>query len=90
MASKAEECATRRLRAILAAMPVGESIPDSPEFVEALSGLEWFLPSVLAEIHAEWRAESLDGIYPTMSFSSANRMISAVVPRFSFSIRRAR
>ncbi len=64
MVSKAEEIASRRLRAILAVTPAGEAIDDSPEFRDALSGLEWFLPTVLAEIHPEWNGESLDGIYP--------------------------
>src|SRR5262245_546353 len=63
MASKAEEIASRRLRAILAGLPDGATIGDSPGFRDALSGLEWFLPTVLAEIHPEWTGESLDGIY---------------------------
>jgi hypothetical protein len=64
MVSKAEGIVIRRLRVILAEMPTGETIGDSPEFREALSGLEWFLPTVLAEIYPEWTGESLDGIYP--------------------------
>jgi hypothetical protein len=64
MVSKAEEIASQRLRVILAEVPAGETIRDSPQFREALSGLEWFLPTVLAEIHPEWTCESLDGIYP--------------------------
>jgi hypothetical protein len=63
MVLKAEEIASRRLRKILAGMPTGATIADSPEFREALTGLEWFLPTVLAEIHPEWAGESLDGIY---------------------------
>ena len=64
MVSKAEEIASRRLRAILAEIPAGATIDDSPEFRDALTGFEWFLPTVLAEIHREWIGESLDGIYP--------------------------
>jgi len=64
MASKTEEIASCRLRAILAEIPCGETIRDSPKFRDALSGLEWFLPTVLAELHPEWTGESLDGIYP--------------------------
>src|SRR5688572_15559229 len=63
MASKAEEIASRSLRGVLGGIPVGATIGDSPEFQEALTGLEWFLPDVLAEIHSEWSGESLDGIY---------------------------
>ena len=67
MVSKAEEIATRHLQAILAGIPTGETISDSAEFRDALSGLEWFLPTVLAEVHSEWTGESLDGIYPSVS-----------------------
>ena len=67
MVSKAEEIASRRLRTILAGIPTGETIPDSVEFRDALSGLEWFLPTVLAEVHSEWTGESLDGIYPHLA-----------------------
>src|SRR5262249_50006785 len=41
----------------------GATIDDTPEFRDALTALEWFLPDVLAEIHSEWAGESLDGIY---------------------------
>lgn len=64
MVSKAEEIVSRLLRAILAGIATGETIPDSAEFRDALSGLELFLPPVLAEVHSEWTGESLDGIYP--------------------------
>jgi hypothetical protein len=70
MASKAEEIASRSLRAILAGMPTGTAIGDSPEFQDALTGLEWFLPDVLAEIHSEWTGEGLDGIYPQVARKS--------------------
>jgi hypothetical protein len=73
MASKAEEVASHRLRAILAGIPTGATIGDSPEFSEALSGLEWFLPTVLAEIHPEWTGESLDGIYPCVAHKTGER-----------------
>ena len=32
-----------------------------------LSGLEFFIPQVLAEIHPEWKHESLDGFYPVVA-----------------------
>lgn len=73
MAPKAEETASRRLRAILAEIPAGASIGDSPEFRDALTGLEWFLPTVLAEIHPEWIGESLDGIYPHVARKTGER-----------------
>jgi hypothetical protein len=64
MASKAEEIASRELRKILAGVPTGATIEESQEFQHALAAFEWFLPTVLAEIHPEWTRESLDGIYP--------------------------
>ena len=71
MVSKAEEIASRRLRAILVGIPTGTTIPDSAEFRDALSALELFLPTVLAEVHSEWRGESLDGIYPHVAQKTA-------------------
>jgi len=73
MALKAEEIASRCLRAILAGVPTGATIGDSPEFREALTGLEWFLPGVLAEIHPEWTGESLDGIYAHVAHKTGER-----------------
>jgi hypothetical protein len=67
MASGAEQCASRLLRAILADLPNGGDIPDSKRFREALSDLEWFLPEVLAEVYPKWNCESLDGIYPFLA-----------------------
>ncbi len=67
MVSQAEEIACRHLRTILAGIPAGEAIPDSTALRKALNGLEWFLPTVLAEIHPEWKGESLDGIYPQIA-----------------------
>jgi hypothetical protein len=67
MPAKAELIASRCLRAILAGIPTGATIGDSPEFRHALTGLEWFLPGVLAEIHPEWTGESLDGIFAHVS-----------------------
>jgi hypothetical protein len=67
MASKAEEFASRCLRPILARLPTGATIGDSPEFRDALAGLERFLPEVLAEIHPECAGMSLDGVYPAVA-----------------------
>lgn len=73
MASKAEEITSRCLRAILAGLPTGSTIDDSEEFRNALTGLEWFLPGVLAEIHPEWTGKSLDGIYPHVARKTGER-----------------
>jgi hypothetical protein len=37
-----------------------------------LTGLEFFLPQVLAEIYAEWNHESLDGILPQVARKTGN------------------
>jgi hypothetical protein len=67
MASKAEQLVGRLLRGILAPLGDGANIPDSDDFQEALAGLMFFLPEVLAEIYREWRYEGLDGIYPVLA-----------------------
>lgn len=64
MPSRSEEIASRSLRVILDGIPAGSTIDDSPELRKALTGLEWFLPEVLGEVHSEWKGESLDGICP--------------------------
>ncbi len=73
MASRAEEIASRTLRAILGRLPTGATIDDSEEFRDVLTGLEWFLPGVLAEIHSEWTGESLDGFYPHVARKTGER-----------------
>ena len=73
MTSKAEEIASRSLRSVLGGLHVGANIDDSPEFRDALSGLEWFLPTVVAEIHPEWTGESLDGFYLHVAQKTGDR-----------------
>jgi hypothetical protein len=67
MASKTEETIGRSLRSILDGLADGEAIGDSEGFRSVLSGLEFFLPAVLGEIHGQWRDESLDGILPAVA-----------------------
>jgi hypothetical protein len=59
-----EKRISSELRAILRDLPIGADIPDTEPFRQILSGLEYYLPGVLAEIHREWRRESLDGVIP--------------------------
>jgi hypothetical protein len=80
MPSKAEQHCSRALRAILADLPDGASFADleTAEYREFLSGLEWFLPGVLGEIHSEWSeqawdAEALDGVLPLFARKMADR-----------------
>ncbi len=73
MASRAEEITSRTLLAILAGLPTGETIDDSEEFRAVLTGLERFLPGVLAEIYSEWTGESLDGLYPHVARKTGER-----------------
>ena len=50
------------LRQLLAPLPVGAPIDESPELRLVLAGLERFTPEVLREIYPFWKRESLDGI----------------------------
>lgn len=67
MASKTEEAASRSLRSILDRLTAGAAIEDSEDFRNLLSALEFFLPSILGEVHGEWKDESMDGIFPAVA-----------------------
>lgn len=63
MVSRAEQSAASALRAVLADLPVGADLPDSPALRELQSSLERFLPEVLSAAYpAAWRFESLDAL----------------------------
>jgi hypothetical protein len=63
------------LRTILADLPIGGDVLPSQEWSGVLLGLEYFLPAVLREIHAQWDYESLDGIYPLWARKTGEREI---------------
>src|SRR4051794_6751535 len=67
MASIPEQRLSRSLRSVLADLPSGTSIPDSEQFREVLTGLQYFIPVVLGEIHREWNLEGLDDVLPVMA-----------------------
>jgi hypothetical protein len=67
MMSIAEQSLSRSLRSVLADLPNGTSIPDSEQFREVLSALEYFIPVFLGELHREWTFEGLDGVLPVVS-----------------------
>ncbi|SFI97398.1 hypothetical protein [Planctomicrobium piriforme] len=52
---------SRAFTAILSELQIGAEIVQDSQVNDALGGLERFLPEVLAEIHAEWQGEGLDG-----------------------------
>lgn len=60
MRSRAEEMASRCLRAILAPLPYGAVIHDSDDFSLFQRALEYVLPSALREVYPWWQHESLD------------------------------
>lgn len=62
-----EESIARSLRTILDKLPTGAIIEPSDELREYFSGLEYFVPQVLREIHPEWNHESLDGFLPKVA-----------------------
>jgi hypothetical protein len=67
MASRTEEAVSRSLRSILDGLADGAAIEDSEDLRDLLSGLEFFLPSVLGEVHREWKDDSLDGVFPAVA-----------------------
>ena len=50
--------------------------PPGDDYI--FSPFEFFLSSVLGEVHAEWRHECLDGIYPQLFRKTANREIELI------------
>jgi hypothetical protein len=67
MASRTEEAVSRSLRLVLNGLTNGAAIEDSENFRNLLSGLEFFLPSVLGEVHQEWRNENMDRIFSAVA-----------------------
>jgi hypothetical protein len=64
MVSILEQRLSRSLRAALADLPIGGTIPDSDEYREVLTALEYFIPVVLGELYREWTFQGLDGVVP--------------------------
>lgn len=52
----------RNLRSLLGECQPGDPLPESDRLRTLLDHLEHFLPSVLAELHREWKYESFDGL----------------------------
>lgn len=61
-----EEHLCRTLRQAVARLAIGAEIPPSQARDYFISCLEYFVCPVIAEIHPEFRGESLDGIMPTL------------------------
>jgi hypothetical protein len=64
MVSIPEQRLSRSLRAVLDDLPNGASIPDSKQYREVLTALQYFIPVVLGEIHREWTFQGLDDVVP--------------------------
>lgn len=62
-----ENLNSRSLRAVLAELPDGADIPMSEKFQTFLTGLEYFIPSVIGEIHPEMAGQSGDGVLPIIA-----------------------
>lgn len=56
-----EQRLARSLRRLLAPLPNGSPINESPELYDIECGFEYYLPTVLFEVHPEWKWESFDG-----------------------------
>jgi hypothetical protein len=64
MVSIPEQRLSRSLRAVLDDLTIGAGIPDSEQYREVLTALQYFIPVVLGEIHREWTFQGLDDIVP--------------------------
>lgn len=76
--SVAEQRVCEILSPLLRSHEVGDSIILSSDDGHIFSSLQFFLPGVLREIHAEWRHESLDGIYPASFRKTGERDIELI------------
>jgi hypothetical protein len=81
MTSTDEQRCSRALRAIPAELPSGASFAElqTKEYRKFLSGLDWFISDVLAEIHPEWMnqktmtSRAMDGIVPLVARKTGDR-----------------
>jgi hypothetical protein len=53
----------RALRALLEGVEPGGALAETIQLLIVLGGLEYFLPTILAETHLYWKGESLDGFF---------------------------
>lgn len=75
MVTSLEQRLSAALRASLEGIDVGASIPDSPRLQVVLEALSFYLPAVLREVHAEWKHESLDGVFAELARKTSNRQV---------------
>jgi hypothetical protein len=61
----------RGLRDACRNVRVGCDISQSDAFATVTSALEGYLPSVLGEVHASWKHESLDGVFHELAIKTA-------------------
>lgn len=73
-----EQCVCELLTPLLRSHGIGDSIVPPSDDGYIFSAFEFFLPGVLREIHAEWRYESLDGIYPATFCKTGDREIELI------------
>ena len=63
MMQTCEQRIARSCRAILSSIEIGGDVTESIGMHDLLTGLEYFLPEVLAEVYPYWKSESLDGFF---------------------------
>lgn len=73
-----EQRVCERLGPLLREREIGESLGDWNMQRDLLVSFEFFLPGVLREVHAEWKGESLDGVYPQMFRKVSDREMELV------------
>jgi hypothetical protein len=69
MVSNLEKRISRSLRSLLENVADGSALDrDSEAMRDVLDRLEWWLPTILAEVYPFWKGEELDGFY--LAFAS--------------------
>ncbi len=61
-----EQRVCERLGPLLREREIGESLGDLNTQRDLHASFEFFLSEVVREVHAEWKYESLDGVYPRL------------------------
>jgi hypothetical protein len=67
-----EQLLAKACRDLIAGLPVGANLQEQRGLRNLLECLNYFIPSVLAEVHREWEYESLDGVYGRLALKTGD------------------
>lgn len=73
--SNVENRFSRSLLVALADLPDGTYLSNSEQLRDALSALEYLIPTVIGEIHPEMAGQALDGVLPAVTRKTGDREI---------------